>query len=124
MQNGQKSTIPTMLLWVIAAGAGTGGLTGIGALDQLAAMSTSLEEQVRQAERRGELQAEIVAIRRVLDRHEVAIGQMMPNTGIVKLHDTQQNLIDKLIDFTNDVVTKTELELTVKKLHAQIGARQ
>ena len=123
MQNGQKSTITTMLLWVIAAGAGTGGLTGIGALDELNSMNVSIQEQVRQAERRGEILAEIASIRRTLERHEVRLSIMMPREGIMALHEEQKILINKLIDFTSEVATKSELELSVKKLQSQLGGK-
>ena len=115
--NGQKGgMINPFALWIGVVGAAGAGVSGIGSMGQLGELNATLEEQVRQAEIRGQLRADIRANRESIMRQSDLIKNMMPREGINRLHDHQQNLIDKIIDWMNTVATKDELNLAINKM--------
>lgn len=111
----QNKTNP-LAFWVIALGAGAAGVSGVGNMGQLSSLNTAMEEQIRIAEMRGHFQAEIASIRQTLMLHEAQLRNMIDRDGVMELHRAQQSLIDKLIDFSSETVTKNELQLAIGKM--------
>lgn len=122
MEQGEKRT--PFALWLTAVGASAAGLTGVGSMGQLGELNAVMDEQVRQAELRGQLRAEIQANRLRLDALNLKMQNTMPKDVINKLHDAQQALIDKLIDVVGSAASKDELNLAINKLKTQMEAKK
>lgn len=119
-QDERNAGFSPLALWLTAAGAGMAGISGVGQVGQLGQLEAAMQEQVRQAEMRGQLRAEIAANRELIINLQKAVQKTMTKDGVMELHRAQQELINKLIDWTEAAATKNELKLSVSKLQTQI----
>ena len=114
--NDQKQSIPIWAVWLAAAGLGTTGITGVVSTNQLSGINQSAREEVRAAEVRGRILSEIATTQKEIIRLQIVLDKTMPRDGVLKLHNSQQSLIDKLIAAFDLVATKEELRLLEKRI--------
>ena len=106
--------VPPWAIYVAIVGAGASGVTGVANNASLGRLQDISREEIRVAESRGRMQAQ-------LDTMRAEVTAMMPREGILELHRAQQALIEKLIDFMAEVenryATKKEIDILIAKMN-------